>query len=250
MEDAMVENDVEINNQSEASVGEKRKSEGKLRSKVWQHFTKIVKEDGKCDKCQCNHCQKLFNYSSRNGTTYLLRHITDGKCPIFQKENSEITISDNSLSQNSNTNAGLLPWKSDGPSSAQQCTDDEVELVPNLESQPLDDPTPVLSSSRSSEIPVKSAWMNECRSCVDKLVELVNGNLLAAGAGPDYSISAALLCLNEMEDIPQTSEMYLDAIEILQDAAERECLICLPPEPRRRWMQRVLHRRHPLRYSV
>ncbi|KAL3636914.1 hypothetical protein CASFOL_019213 [Castilleja foliolosa] len=251
MEDAIVENDLEINYQSEASAGDKRKREGKLRSKVWQHFTKIVKEDGKCDKCQCNHCQKLFTCSSRSGTTHLLRHITDGICPIFKKDKSEITISDYSSPRNTNTNGGILPWKFDGPSSSQRCTDVEVELTPNLESQPMDDygnPTP-LSSSRRSKLPVKSSWMTEFRSCVGKLVELANGKIPVAGAGPDYSISTALRCLNEMEDIPQTSEMYLDAFEILQDAGERECFICLPPEPRRRWMQRVLHRRHPLRYG-
>ncbi|CAA0808704.1 Unknown protein [Striga hermonthica] len=145
MEDVQIETDQEANYPPEASPGEKRSREGKIRSKVWHHFTKILKEDGKCDKCQCNHCQKLFTCSSRSGTTHLLR----------------------------------------GP---------------------------------------------------------------PAGS-PDHSISAALSCLNEMQDIPQSSEMYLDAFEILQDAGERECFICLPPEPRRRWLQRMLHRRHPLRYS-
>ncbi|GFP78651.1 zinc finger bed domain-containing protein ricesleeper 3 [Phtheirospermum japonicum] len=254
MEDTNVETDLEINYQSEASAGDKRKREGKLRSKVWQHFTKILKEDGKCDKCQCNHCQKLFTCSSRSGTTHLLRHITDGICPVFKKDKSAITIS--SYSSPRNNHGGLLTWKFDGPPSAQRCTDVEIELAPNLESQPVDEyenSTPSLpSSSRGGKLPaaVQSAWMNEFRSCVGKLVELANGKIApAVGAGPDYSISAALRCLNEMEDIPQTSEMYLDAFEILQDAGERECFICLPPEPRRRWMQRVLHRRHPLRYG-
>ncbi|KAL3503142.1 hypothetical protein ACH5RR_037591 [Cinchona calisaya] len=41
----------------------------------------------------------------------------------------------------------------------------------------------------------------------------------------------ASLCLNEMEDIPQCSEMYLDALEVLKDDGERDCFICLPPEP-------------------
>ncbi|KAL3631456.1 hypothetical protein CASFOL_024440 [Castilleja foliolosa] len=245
MEDAIIDNDLEINYQSEASAGEKRKRDGNLRSKVWQHFTKILKEDGKCDKCQCNHCQKLFTCTSRSGTTHLLRHITDSICPAFKKDKSAIPISNYSSPRNNN--GVRLSWKFDSPSSAQRCTEN-----PNLESEPLGDyenPTPL--SSRWGKIPVKPEWLNEFRSCVGKLVELANGKIpVGAGvAGPDYSISAALRCLNEMEDIGQTSEMYLDAFEILQYAGERECFVCLPPEPRRRWLQRVLHRRHPLRYD-
>ncbi|KAL6561764.1 hypothetical protein OROMI_017365 [Orobanche minor] len=261
MDDAIVETDLEINYQSEASAGDKRKREGKLRSKVWQHFTKIIKEDGKCDKCQCNHCQKLFTCSSRSGTTHLLRHITDGICPVFKKDNS-IPISSYSPRNN-----GLLPWKFDqelGQSSTQRCTDVEVELAP-VESQPSrmfgDEYGGQMPLASRRKIPHRStlksqpkgeAWMNEFRNCVAKLVELTNGKIpvgTLAFSWPDYSISAALKCLNEMKDIPQSSEMYLDAFEVLQDGGERECFICLPAEPRRRWLQRVLHRRHPLRYS-
>ncbi|KAH6764336.1 hypothetical protein C2S52_013274 [Perilla frutescens var. hirtella] len=274
MEDANNETDLEINYNSEASIGDKRKREGKLRSKVWQHFTKVIREDGKCDKCQCNHCQKLFTCSSRSGTTHLLRHITEGICPVYKKDKEKtVTISSYPRGSMEQRN-GILPWKYDqglGQSSAQQCMDVEVELLPerlsNLEPQsfktvedeygtqtplPLRCKLPLQPAMKSQ--PKGEAWMNEFRNCVAKLVELNNGKvpvaLQSSAAGvPDYSISAALKGLNEMEDIPQSSEMYLDAFEILQDAGERECFICLPPEPRRRWLQRVLHRRHPSRYS-
>ncbi|PIN16555.1 hypothetical protein CDL12_10780 [Handroanthus impetiginosus] len=275
MEDANNENDLEMTYHSEASTGEKRKREGKLRSKVWQHFTKIIKEDGRCDKCQCNHCHKLFTCSSRSGTTHLLRHITDGICPAFKKDKDKTVTISGYVRGDSEPRNSLLPWKYDhglGQSSAQQCMDVEVELLPDrlsgLEPQPfktIEDnyggQTPLpsrgklpLQSALKSQ-PKGEAWMNEFRSCVAKLVELTNGKIPVGSlqalsvSPPDYSISAALKCLNEMEDIEQSSEMYLDAFEILQDAGERECFICLPPEPRRRWLQRVLHRRHPLRYS-
>ncbi|KAL2496466.1 uncharacterized protein Fot_40223 [Forsythia ovata] len=169
------------------------------------------------------------------------------------------------------SNGLSLPWKYNlGP--GQQPADVEVELLPeglsDLEQQAVkeiqdDNGVQKLTPSRG-KLPQQSAlkyqpkgepWTNELRTCVANLAELTNvripmGSLMAAAVcAPDYSIAAALKCLNEMEDIPQSSEMYLDAFEILQDEGERECFICLPPEPRRRWMQRMLHRRHPLRYS-
>ncbi|XP_011098241.1 uncharacterized protein LOC105176949 isoform X1 [Sesamum indicum] len=274
MEDGNHETDLEINYHSEGSMGEKRKREGKLRSKVWQHFTKIMKEDGSCEKCQCNHCRKLFTCSSRSGTTHLLRHITDGICPVFKKEKDKIVTISSYPGGGVEQRSILLPWKFEqgvGQSST-QCMDVEIEPLSErhteLESHSFkrseDDFGGQTSLPSRGKLPQQSAlksqpkgevWMNEFRSCVAKLVELTNGKIpvgslqALAVSAPDYSISAALKCLNEMEDIPQSSEMYLDAFEILKDAEERECFICLPSEPRRRWLQRVLHRRHPLRYS-
>lgn len=255
------ETDVELNYNSEVSIGDKRKREGKLRSDAWLHFTKMIKEDGTCEKCQCNHCHKLFTCSSRSGTAHLNRHIRDGICPVFKKDKT-VTVS--SFPRGND----LLSWKYD-QSSTPQSMDNEVE---NLEPQPfktVEDNfgTPTQTQTPlplRSKLPQQSAmksqprgdlWMNEFRNCVAKLVDLNNGKVpvlspqpLAIKA-PDYSVSVAVKCLNEMGDIPQSSEMYLDAFEILQDLGERECFICLPPGPRRRWLQRVLHRRHPSRYS-
>ncbi|XP_057795947.1 uncharacterized protein LOC131012060 isoform X2 [Salvia miltiorrhiza] len=274
IEDTNNETDLEINYNSEASVGDKRKRDGKLRSEVWQHFTKVIQEDGTCEKCQCNHCRKLFTCSSRSGTTHLKRHIDARICPVYKKDrdNKIVTISSYPRGSSVEHRNGLAPWKYEQASS-QQCMDVEIELLPPERLGNLEPPsfktaeddygtqTPLPLRSKLPQQPaLKSqprgdAWMNEFRTCVAKLVELNNGKVpvlspqpLAVGA-TDHSISAALKCLNEMEDIPQSSEMYLDAFEILQDAGERECFVCLPPEPRRRWLQRVLHRRHPLRYG-
>lgn len=255
MEDANNETDLELCYNSEACSSDKRKREGKLRSKVWQHFTKIMKEDGRCEKCQCNHCQKLFTCSSRSGTTHLLRHITDGICPVFKKDKDK-TVTVSSYARGGG--GPLLPWKFDGQSSTQHYMDVEIEQERLNNNEPQEDncggqsPTPRGKLPQYKSQPKGEAWMNEFRSCVARLVELTNGKIpvgSVAVSGPDYSISAAVKCLNEMEDIPESSDMYLDAFEILQDAGERECFICLPPEPRRRWLQRVMHRRHPLRYS-
>ncbi|KAL7143411.1 hypothetical protein ABFS83_08G189100 [Erythranthe nasuta] len=255
MEDPNNETDLEINYNSEASMGDKRKRDTKLRSKVWQHFTKITREDGRCEKCQCNHCQKLFTCSSRSGTTHLLRHITDGICPVFKKDSKTLALS--------NYVRGGGPYVVGQSSGGPHCADVDVEFdrIEDEYQTPLMHAVGRLPEASASRSPHSKgeAWMNEFRGCVAKLVELANGkipvgSIQLAGVGtglvaPDYSISAALKCLNEMEDIPQSSEMYLDAFEILQDIGERECFICLPPEPRRRWLQRVMHRRHPLRYG-
>lgn len=277
MEDVNNEPELDTNYNSDASVSGKRKREGKLRSKVWQHFTKIIKEDGKCEKCQCNHCHKLFTCSSRSGTTHLLRHITDGICSAFRKEKDRATTISGYVRGSMEPRNSLLPWKFDqglGQSSTQQFMDVEVELhrerIPDIEPLPqalkiVDEcggQSPVSRGKLPQQRPFKSlpkgeAWMNEFRNCVAKLVELTNGRIpvgslqspAASASASDYSLAAALKYLNEMEDIPQSSEMYLDAVEILQDGGERECFISLPPEPRRRWLQRVLHHRHPLRYA-
>ncbi|KAG8364875.1 hypothetical protein BUALT_Bualt18G0043900 [Buddleja alternifolia] len=262
MEDANNEADLEMKYNSEVSTGDKRKRESKLRSKVWQHFTKIIKEDGKCDRCQCNHCQKLFSCSSRSGTTHLLRHITDGICPIFRKDKEKIVTVSSYPRGNMDNRNSLVPWKFDqvglGQCSTPRSMDVEVDLLSEDDyggQTPLPSRVKLPQQSASKSQPKGELWMNEFKNCVAKLVELTNGRIpvgsfqAMAVSGPDYSISAALKCLNEMEDIPKSSDMYLDAFEILQDAGERECFICLPPEPRRRWLQRVLHRRHPLRYS-
>lgn len=75
---------------SKASLtGEKRKREGgKLRSRVWQHFTRLEKKPGEREECRCNYCGQLYACSSRCGTTHLNRHIFDGGCPQYSKHHS------------------------------------------------------------------------------------------------------------------------------------------------------------------
>lgn len=68
----------------EASTGEKRKREGRIRSGVWQHFTRLEKKPGEREECRCNHCGQLYACSSRSGTGHLNRHIFDGRCPKYK----------------------------------------------------------------------------------------------------------------------------------------------------------------------
>uniref|UniRef100_A0A1D1Y468 Putative AC transposase n=1 Tax=Anthurium amnicola TaxID=1678845 RepID=A0A1D1Y468_9ARAE len=46
----------------------------KLRSAVWNHFTKGIKEDGS-DLASCNYCKKHLSGASRCGTTHLRNHL-------------------------------------------------------------------------------------------------------------------------------------------------------------------------------
>ncbi|XP_057473026.1 zinc finger BED domain-containing protein RICESLEEPER 2-like isoform X1 [Actinidia eriantha] len=68
---------------SETSTGGKRKREGKLRSKVWEHFTKHENKP----ECVCNHCERVFSCKTNAGTTPLQRHIFWGRCAVYNKEN-------------------------------------------------------------------------------------------------------------------------------------------------------------------
>lgn len=277
MSDANNELSVDVNDLSEASTGEKRKREVKLRSKAWEHFTKLIKEDGTYEKCQCNHCNKLFTCSSRSGTTHLLRHITEGICPVYNKGKRDRppTILNYTRGSSEPRNS-MTSWKFN--QGLDQSGHESVDMRDELLSAGLDDlerqthevleddyvgqPSPPVSVKFPQQSALKrqsrgDSWVNELRACVSRLVDLTNERMpngssiksSLAVTAPDYSIAAALRCLNEMEDIPQSSEMYLDAFELLKDDGERECFICLPAEPRRRWLQRMLHRRYPLRYN-
>lgn len=261
-------------NEFSLSTGDKRKREGKLRSRVWLHFTKLMKEDGTCEKCKCNHCLRLFTCSSRSGTTHLLRHITEGICPAYKKDKREVAqpvygyIRGSAEYKGSNSH----PWKYDqwlGQSSSQQVMGDELlseglddfdrtchEMEEDYEG--LSSPAKALRMHQMNRRAPRRAdtWTNELRACATKLIELTNERVdfslkipQQISTAPDYSLAAAITCLNELEDIPQSSEMYLDAIEILKDAGERECFICLNREPRRRWLQRMLQRHYPARYT-
>jgi BED zinc finger len=48
--------------------------ERKLRSAVWNDFSKQRRPDGSCVAI-CNHCQKQLTASSRSGTTHLRNHL-------------------------------------------------------------------------------------------------------------------------------------------------------------------------------
>ncbi|CAN0881473.1 hypothetical protein LINGRAHAP2_LOCUS14260 [Linum grandiflorum] len=45
----------------------------KLKSHVWEHFTKIKVNDSY--KVKCNYCKRLLSGHSKNGTSHLMSHV-------------------------------------------------------------------------------------------------------------------------------------------------------------------------------
>ena len=59
----------------------KRKSDGKQQSAVWDHFDKIIGEDGK-HRAKCKYCRKEYMAESKiHGTSNLRNHTIT--CPKF-----------------------------------------------------------------------------------------------------------------------------------------------------------------------
>lgn len=116
----------------ETSTGEKRKREGRLRSKAWAHFKKLEKRPGQRDECMCIHCKKVFTCSKTTGTTHLNRHIFLGLCPVYKKLNvpeCAIPISYSVGCVKHDNNATVRPHKFD----EERALQDLAELIINWE---------------------------------------------------------------------------------------------------------------------
>jgi hypothetical protein len=64
----------------------------RLKIFVWEHFTKIKRDDGK-DKAECNYCKKLLGGSSNDGSSHLKGHLLI--CPkrkLLMKSDKEQTF--------------------------------------------------------------------------------------------------------------------------------------------------------------
>ncbi|VFQ78916.1 unnamed protein product [Cuscuta campestris] len=247
--------DANVDANTDANTDERQRREGKSRSVVWQHFIKLMKEDGTYEKCKCNHCHKVFACSSRSGTTNLLRHLTEGGCPVVKLDKKGT----------SERKTASLPWKYEHQTPIEVSIDMHEDLLPDgLPYVPSNGEFVGPSYGKASKTPPRKslvnggdAWTNELRACLGKLNKLINDHLPKGASlktsldigNPDTSIFGAIKCLNELEDIPESSTMYLDALDVLRVPEERECFVCLNPEPRRRWLQRMLHRQYPLIYN-
>lgn len=122
----------------------KTKRAGKLRSEVWNHFTKVENKDGAKEKCKCNYCKKVFSCPSKGGTTHLLRHITDLKCPTYRKMqiNKNVGKSQTLLhleDKNEIQDGKLVPWQFDQVKSRSDLA--ELIIVQEMPFSFVDDPT-------------------------------------------------------------------------------------------------------------
>ncbi|KAI8567828.1 hypothetical protein RHMOL_Rhmol02G0151900 [Rhododendron molle] len=66
-------------------VSQPLKRKRTLRSKVWNHFSKIGEETARC-----NHCKKIFVASSAKGISHLKNHIEKPTCPILRNKDGNV----------------------------------------------------------------------------------------------------------------------------------------------------------------
>ena len=92
-------------------VSPKRKKPYKSKSSVWEHFTKLKKEDGgKAEQATCNYCNRMFGCSSSQGTSTLWRHLEKcGKYP-YNKYGKQQLLSFSLMSQEQGS---VSNWKFD-----------------------------------------------------------------------------------------------------------------------------------------
>ena len=85
MSDANNEDNMDATPLESGPSGEKRKRAVKLRSRVWQQFTKLKNKGKKREECRCNYYKHIFSCPSNGGTTHLIRHIESGLCSVYPK---------------------------------------------------------------------------------------------------------------------------------------------------------------------
>ncbi|KAL9436821.1 hypothetical protein AB3S75_022797 [Citrus x aurantiifolia] len=68
----------------------------KLKSKVWDEFTKYRGEDGK-EWAKCSICEKKFDGSSKKGTTHLKNHLQRCRANYKRKEAAASGVDDKSI---------------------------------------------------------------------------------------------------------------------------------------------------------
>ncbi|KAG6681920.1 hypothetical protein I3842_13G113200 [Carya illinoinensis] len=80
-------------NGSNRSVGGSQS--GRVRSMIWDHFTKIPKGDSTKPRSACNYCGVSYAYDMKtNGTKSMKYHIEKQckKCPFKKTDNSQMTL--------------------------------------------------------------------------------------------------------------------------------------------------------------
>ncbi|KAJ4723477.1 Zinc finger BED domain-containing protein [Melia azedarach] len=92
--------DVLLGNSS--SVSNKRR---KKKSKVWEEMTKFTGEDGR-DWARCNHCQKVFDGSSKKGTTHLNNHLV--RCRRKRNSGAGDDNADKPMDQTTNLTSSVV----------------------------------------------------------------------------------------------------------------------------------------------
>ncbi|KAJ4723488.1 Zinc finger BED domain-containing protein [Melia azedarach] len=112
----------------------------KKQSKVWEEMTKFTGADGK-DCARCNHCQKVFDGSSKKGTTHLNNHLQ--RCPR-KRNNGAGDNADKPMDSTTNLTSPVVIEEKSVIDLIKSCFDEDGELTENWD--------PSVLNSRKVEI--------------------------------------------------------------------------------------------------
>lgn len=104
-----------VGNGTQTQVSSKRPKEYKLKSEVWDHFTKIKREDGKpSDRAKCGYCGNDYSCLSTNGTSAMKKHLLRcSKYPANQDKKQKL-LSFKKVDDDDGGDSGCLTsWKFD-----------------------------------------------------------------------------------------------------------------------------------------
>ncbi|KAJ4723486.1 zinc finger BED domain-containing protein RICESLEEPER 1-like [Melia azedarach] len=112
-----------VGNSSSSSVGNKQR---KKQSKVWEEMTKFTGEEDGRDWARCNHCQKLFDGSSKKGTTHLNNHLQ--RCPR-KRNNGAGDNADKPMDQTTNLTSSVAIEEKSVTDLIKSCFDERGRLT-------------------------------------------------------------------------------------------------------------------------
>lgn len=80
----------------------------KRRSKIWDHFEKLVDQDG-VESAKCNYCAKVFSSNTKNGTSSLHHHMNSCSENPHNKETRQALLNfQKSANDEDNVGMGTL----------------------------------------------------------------------------------------------------------------------------------------------
>ncbi|KAJ4723458.1 Zinc finger BED domain-containing protein [Melia azedarach] len=100
---------IDMNHQHDVGISSRSCKGRKNQSKIWEEMTKFTGEDGR-DFARCNLCNKVFDGSSKKGTTHLKNHLE--RCRR-KRNNNGVEDADKSMDQTTNlTSSPVIEGKS------------------------------------------------------------------------------------------------------------------------------------------
>ncbi|XP_042483165.1 L10-interacting MYB domain-containing protein-like [Macadamia integrifolia] len=136
------------------------------------------------------------------------------------------------------------PKRGVSKSSIMNTLDDDDEYVPEeIYSAPKKQKKVSTSGKRKSRKTTHAPSSENMTIPLSSLGEMANirMNALTATSSVSGSVSDALKILDEMEEVSMGSDMYLDAMMLLEDPTKREFFLKMNPSIRFAWLRKVLN---------